>query len=193
MVAASRRALLLRVHRFRLRPEDLEDCYGQATLELIRRAREGACFQNRRHIAAVLEQRFLSRINDRRRALSGRSAMQTALEGAIPLGGRPGEEEIEIVDRRSEVERVVLARDELQRVRALAERLSADQRLVLAAQLADVDRACFCAAHGWSAEKYRKVAQRGRARLRRLLELDAATSTAAAGREESPAMRRGSG
>jgi hypothetical protein len=38
-VAAARRSRLLRVYRRRLRPEDLEDCYSQATLELLARAR----------------------------------------------------------------------------------------------------------------------------------------------------------
>ncbi len=46
VLAASRRAFLLRAHRFRLRFEDLEDCYGQATLELLRQAREGRSFAN---------------------------------------------------------------------------------------------------------------------------------------------------
>jgi hypothetical protein len=36
--------LLLRVHRHRLRREDLEDCYGQATLELVILARGGRAF-----------------------------------------------------------------------------------------------------------------------------------------------------
>ena len=36
-----RRELLLRVHRHRLRKEDLEDCYSQATLELLAQARAG--------------------------------------------------------------------------------------------------------------------------------------------------------
>jgi len=38
-VSASRREVLLRVHRRRLRFEDLEDCYSQATLELLIRSR----------------------------------------------------------------------------------------------------------------------------------------------------------
>ncbi len=74
------RDLLLRVHRHRLRREDLEDCYSQATLELLARAaRERAVRAAALHIANALEQRFLSRIQDRRRALAGRSPMQAAL------------------------------------------------------------------------------------------------------------------
>ena len=44
IVARARRELLLRAHRFRLRREDLEDCYSQATLELVVRARRGGVF-----------------------------------------------------------------------------------------------------------------------------------------------------
>jgi hypothetical protein len=43
-VASARRDLMLRVHAFRLRREDLEDCYGQATLELMLRVRKGGVF-----------------------------------------------------------------------------------------------------------------------------------------------------
>jgi hypothetical protein len=45
-VACERRELLLRAHRFRLRREDLEDCYGQATLELVARAKGGGAFSS---------------------------------------------------------------------------------------------------------------------------------------------------
>jgi hypothetical protein len=41
-VSALKRELLLRVHRHRLSREDLEDCFSQATLELISRARTRA-------------------------------------------------------------------------------------------------------------------------------------------------------
>ena len=84
-MARAKRELLLRVHRHRLRREDLEDCYSQATLELVAHARRGGRFASRLHLANVLEQRFLSRIRDRRRALSGRSPMQAALEAAMSL------------------------------------------------------------------------------------------------------------
>ena len=40
LVARARRELLLRAHRHRLRREDLEDCYSQATLELLADATE---------------------------------------------------------------------------------------------------------------------------------------------------------
>ena len=41
LVAQARRELLLRSYRHRLRKEDLEDCFGQATLELLAQARAG--------------------------------------------------------------------------------------------------------------------------------------------------------
>jgi DNA-directed RNA polymerase specialized sigma24 family protein len=167
-VARTRRDLLLRAHRFRLRREDLEDCYSQATLELVAHARRGGRFASRQHLANVIEQRFVSRIHDFRRAVSGRSPMQAALETAMSFDaderGR-----IDVVDRRAEVESVVLLRHELRRIEALAGELSEDQRLVLAAQIAQVSCAEFLEFYGWSAEKYRKVAQRGRTRLRELM------------------------
>ena len=61
-------------------------------------------------------------------------------------------------------------RDDVRRLRELADELTADQRLVLACQVAlDMDCQEFCARFGWSAEKFRKVAQRARARLRALV------------------------
>ncbi|MGA2320810.1 MAG: hypothetical protein ABSG95_08700 [Solirubrobacteraceae bacterium] len=46
LVARSRRELLLRVHRHRLRAEDLEDCYSQATFELLAASRRGAAYSS---------------------------------------------------------------------------------------------------------------------------------------------------
>ncbi|HEX5852454.1 MAG TPA: hypothetical protein VFY36_05125 [Solirubrobacteraceae bacterium] len=172
LVARAKRDLLLRAHRFRLRHEDLEDCYGQAIFELVRHARGGGRFASREHLAHVIEQRFLSRIHDRRRALSGRSPMQAALEGATSLGVGEGNQ-LAVADARAELERLVILREELQRIQAVAHGLSYEQRLVIASQVA-LQMSCgeFCERYGWTAEKYRKVAQRARARLRRLMELD---------------------
>jgi hypothetical protein len=167
-VACAKRELLLRAHRHRLRREDLEDCYSQATLELVAYARRGGAFTDRRHVGNALELRFLSRVRDRRRALGGRSPMQAALDSAISLGGA-GEEELAIVDRRAEVEQLAMLRHDLRRLEQLARELTADQRLVLAGQLSGVPRGDFCRCFEWSAEKYRKVAQRARARLRQLM------------------------
>jgi DNA-directed RNA polymerase specialized sigma24 family protein len=94
--------------------------------------------------------------------------MRAALELAIPLDALD-DAEVQVVDRRAELERTVLLRDELAQVERLAGLLTFDQRLVLAAQVAGIDRDALCERYGWSAEKYRKVAQRARARLSRLM------------------------
>jgi hypothetical protein len=167
LVARARRELLLAAHRHRLAPEELEDCYSQATFELLKRAGRGDAFSSRAHIANALEQRFLSRIHDRRRALSGRSPIEAAIATAVSLddGG------VEIADPRADVERLALLREQLRRIGEISRELSTDQLLLLRSQLS-CDMACgeFCRTHGWSEEKYRKVAQRARARLTRLLD-----------------------
>ena len=171
LVAAAKRDVLLRVHSHRLRREDLEDAYGQATYELIVLARGGRAFASRRHIANALEQRFLARVVDRRRAIGGRSPIAAALEGALPFAVEG--EELELPDTRGAPERVMVARDELLRLLGHMAELTPDQRAVLGTQLA-LGMRCeeFCAIHGWTPEKYRKVAQRGRGRLRELLAAD---------------------
>jgi DNA-directed RNA polymerase specialized sigma24 family protein len=172
LVASVRREGLLRAHRHRLRREDLEDCLSQAVLELLAGARGEQRYSSREHLANALEQRFVSRVRDRRRALRGRSPLAAALEGALPLGA-PGEREVELADPRAEVHPLVAHRLALQRVAQLAPRLTPDQRLVLVSQVAlGLDRAEFCRRYGWSFEKYRKVAQRARTRLRGLVEAE---------------------
>ena len=158
------------MNRFRLRREDLEDAYSQATFELLAQVRQGAGFSSALHIANALELRFLSRVRDRRRALGGRSPMQAAFEEALMLGGA-AEARVELVDRAADVETVVLLRHELRTIGSLVARLSSDQRLVLGSQLAGEACAEFCARTGWSREKYRKVAQRARLRLRTLMQI----------------------
>lgn len=176
-VACARRELLLRAHRFRLRYEDLEDCFSQATLELIAHAQRGGKFASRAHVANAIELRFLSRVRDRRRALSGRSPIHAALERASPLD--PGLAcGVDVVDEGSAVEHVVLVREELRELERLARELSADQRLALAAQIAGVGCHEFCSATGWTDEKYRKVCQRARLRLRELTSRPSATVSA---------------
>jgi DNA-directed RNA polymerase specialized sigma24 family protein len=192
LVARAKREVLLRAYRHRLRGEDLEDCYSQATLELLASVRAGRRFSGCTHLANALEQRFVSRVRDRRRALSGRSPLQAALEGALPLGV-PGSREVEVQDLRADVHPLVTRRLELERVPALALALTPDQRLVVACQVAlEMDRAEFCGRFGWSFEKYRKVAQRARARLRVLLDAEgrAPATDAARGRGTG---RRGTG
>ena len=185
LVAHARRDLLLRAHRFRLRREDLEDCYSQAILELVAHARGGGRFVSRQHLANIVEQRFLSRIHDRRRALSGRSPMQTVLENATPIDGAQ-EGAVDIADAQAELERLVIAREELQRLRAVALTLSYDQRLYLACQIGlQMGCAEFCELHGWTPEKYRKVGQRARARLRELMEQEAGVPSMDGASDES--------
>lgn len=170
VVALAKRALLLHLNRHRLRREDLEDCYSQAVLELVAHVRAGRAFADDRHIGNALELRFTSRINDRRRALGGRSPMQAALEAALTLAD--DDDGALVIDRRADVERAVIVREEVREVGGAARELTRDQRMVLAAQLgsAELSTSEFCSRHGWSAEKYRKVSQRARARLARLTE-----------------------
>jgi hypothetical protein len=157
---------LLGAHRHRLPHADLEDCYSQATLELLTRVKRGDVFSSDAHAANALEQRVLSRIRDRRRALCGRSPIEAAMASALSLGDGEGGG-IEILDMRADVERLAMLRHDLKHLSLLARELSPDQRLVLGNQLSQaLDRDGFCRVHGWSAEKYRKVAQRARARLR---------------------------
>ena len=176
IVARARRELLIGVHRHRLRREDLEDCYSQATLELLVAVGRGRVFASRLHLARALEQRFVSRVQDRRRAISGRSPMEAALEQASALGGGAAGTCERIADPRAEPEKLALARHELAQIRALAPQLTVEQRLVLATQVGlGMPPGDFCRVYAWSPEKYRKVAQRARRHLRQLVALDDAS------------------
>jgi DNA-directed RNA polymerase specialized sigma24 family protein len=156
-----------------LRREDLEDCHAQATLELLAQVQRGHAFAGDAHIANTLEMRMVSRIRDMRRAIAGRSPIRSALASAVPISaGEPRDDPL--VDRRADLEALVLVRSELTRVVVAASELSVDQRRVLVHQIGGGGCAAFCRCHGWSPEKYRKVAQRGRARLRELLDSDGA-------------------
>jgi DNA-directed RNA polymerase specialized sigma24 family protein len=182
IVASSKRELLLRAHAFRLRREDLEDCYAQATVEMVQRVRRSGAFADRRHILNALEQRFVSRIHDRRRALAGRSPMAAALESAARFSTIEGVG-VDPVDHAASPDQIVARREELRRVLSLAPKLTDDQRLVLATQVAlQMTPREFCEQFAWSIEKYRKVAQRARRRLRWLM---AAEDVAAAERAAS--------
>jgi DNA-directed RNA polymerase specialized sigma24 family protein len=106
-------------------------------------------------------------VRDRHRAINGRSSLLCALEQAVPLGNTGDEEQgVEVTDARASVEAVVLARDDLRALWRAAQRLTADQRRVLASQLAEETCERCCTRLGWTREKYRKVAQRARAHLR---------------------------
>ena len=164
-VFAAKRSVLLRVHRRRLpEREDLEDSLAQAAMELSVAAIAGRLSSEPSLVAVALETRFLSRVIDRQRALAGRSAIRSAERQALPI-----DQVAERVAARDEVFQQVVARDELAALLRRLARLTSDQRLVIAHELFGRDearRAEFCARHGWTLAKYRKVAQRARARLR---------------------------
>jgi hypothetical protein len=96
-------------------------------------------FVSEAHVANALEQRFLSRISDRRRALSGRSPIQAATHAALR---QPDDQEARhewpslatVPDPTADVAGRLADRDDVGRLRELADELTADQRLVLACQ-----------------------------------------------------------
>lgn len=183
-VADERRKLLLAVHRHRLSWEELEDCYSQATFELLARARLRGPFDSREHIANALEQKLRSRIRDRHRARGGRSPIESALAHALslaPCDERAGAGVSPAVDARADVERTALLREELACIVRCARELTRDQRLLLRSQVGGETPPAFCAEHDWSLEKYRKVGQRARARLASLLAAEEATVPLAPG------------
>ena len=164
-VALSGWQRLLRIHHHRLRRADLEDCLGQATLELLAAAARGQRFADTDAIRAALDKRFQSRIIDRQRALGGRSPISASLHHATPLDtvtdaiGTTGGDPLARV----------LEREQLADLSRAIGQLTPDQQLVLRSQLNGHERPRqFCARHGWSIDKYRKTAQRARAKLRRL-------------------------
>jgi hypothetical protein len=194
-VASERRRPLLAAYRGRLPREELEDCYSQATVELLMRARNGRPFASREHIANALAQRLISRIDDRRRAVGGRSPIEAAIARALPFGAceRVGEHAVrQLVDERADVERIALQRHELLRIAHLSRELTHDQRLLLAAQIfGEQSPGEFCLEHGWTLEKYRKVGQRARARLTWLLAGDSPSRSTA--RSDPPSRSAASG
>ncbi len=169
-VVQSKRKGLLWAYRYSLRRADLEECFGQASMELIRYVRAGGSFSHVGHAAAALELRFVSRVQDRRRALAGRSPVQAVWEGALAAGSL-GEAYTGVADVRCTVEELAMMRMELRLVPVLARGLTPDQRLVLACQVGlQMGRLEFCELFGWSFAKYRKVARRASERMRALSE-----------------------
>jgi DNA-directed RNA polymerase specialized sigma24 family protein len=171
IVADAARRRLLAGHSRLLRYADLEDCYSQATLELIAQARAGTLrVSSRAHLGNTLALRFASRVTDRRRALRGRSPAQALLDSAISMGGA-GSGAVEVEDPKADIELRMRLRDRLRSLERAAQGLSDDQRLLLACQVGlGMGAGEFCRRFGWSHEKYRKVGQRGRKRLLILLE-----------------------
>lgn len=192
-VASANRCSLLATHRRRLPREELEDCYSQATFEMLMRARRGAAFADREHIANALAQRLVSRISDRRRAVGGRSPIDAAIATALPLAAcehaSRGTRRL-LVDARADVVEIALQRHELRRIAHFSRGLTSDQRLLLASQVGGgASPAEFCAEHGWTLAKYRKVGQRARARLTQLLLADSPVSVRAPRADQTAGAR----
>lgn len=116
---------LLGIHHHRLKRADLEDCLGQATLELLAAAARGQRFADIDAIRAALDQRFQSRIIDRQRALGGRSPITASLHHAASLDaisdavGSTGGDPLARV----------LAREQLAGITSAIGELTPDQRL----------------------------------------------------------------
>jgi DNA-directed RNA polymerase specialized sigma24 family protein len=152
--ALALRTTLIRAYRSRASREDLEDLYSQAVVELLARAERDPTLTSADHIRHALRQKFESRILDHHRAVAGRSPATHARARTRPLddtldqhaGDRDGLDQL-------------IARETIRE-------LTPDQQLVLASQLnGETPRDC-CGHTGWTIDKYRKTAQRARARLR---------------------------
>ena len=165
IAAAANWQRLLRIHHRRLPAADLEDCLGQALLELLVAAEHGRTqFADREAALAALDRRFESRITDRHRAIGGRSPISAALHQAQPLDTIG--DETPTAAMAADPLRRVLDRETLSQIAQALGELTADQRLVLLAQLHGERPGEFCARHAWSVAKYRKTLSRARARLR---------------------------
>lgn len=158
---ALRRPLIARHRGGAIGLWDLEDLYSQATLEVLARAKRDPGLRTSAHIRNSLRQKFAARVVDEQRAAAGRSPAAYARARHQPLD--------HAADARLATDRdapaQLIALETLTELRAAIGDLSDDQRLVLASQLhGETPRDCQ-ARTGWSSEKYRKVAQRARARL----------------------------
>lgn len=168
-VAHAKRAVLLRHYRGRLCREALEDAYSQAVLEILIVARRRA-LTDERHIGNVIEQRFRSRVIDRIRAIRGRSPIEHALAHATRLGACGKQQWLGLPDPYTDVEVTVIALEDLRRIAsAMSGGLSEVQAGVLAHSAGGGRCEEFIARLGRTEARYRKVHQRGRARLRRRL------------------------
>jgi DNA-directed RNA polymerase specialized sigma24 family protein len=159
--ALALRTTLIRVYRFKASREDLEDIYSQAVIELLARAERDPTLTSADHIRRALRQKFESRILDHHRAVAGRSPATHARARTRPLDGTLDQR----VGDRDGLDHLV-ARETLRELAAAIRELTPDQQLVLASQLnGETPRDC-CGHTGWTIDKYRKTAQRARARLR---------------------------
>jgi DNA-directed RNA polymerase specialized sigma24 family protein len=159
--ALALRATLIRANRSSASREDLEDLYSQAVLELLARAERDPTLTSPDHIRRALRQKFDSRILDHHRAAAGRSPATHARARTRPLDDTLNQH----VGDPDGLDQLV-ARETLRELAAAIRELTRDQQLVLASQLnGETPREC-CRHTGWTIDKYRKTAQRARARLR---------------------------
>jgi DNA-directed RNA polymerase specialized sigma24 family protein len=159
--ALALRATLIRAYRSNASREDLEDLHSQAVLELLARAERDPTLTSPDHIRNALRQKFDSRILDHHRAAAGRSPATHARTRTRPL-----DDALDrcVADRDPLHE--AIARETLRELAVAIRELTRDQQLVLASQLnGETPREC-CRHTGWTIDKYRKTAQRARARLR---------------------------
>ncbi len=169
-VLARKGALLLRAHRRRLGREDLE------TVSAMRCSSSSAAPASARSRARRTRPTRSSSVSCRASptasARSVGSLRERMLRGATRVDDDAADEAREAVaDARADIVAQVLGRDELRRIEELFAQLSRDQRLLLAHELhGRLEAADFCRRMGWSEDKYRKVGQRARARLRALKE-----------------------
>ena len=159
--ALALRSTLIRVHHTVAPREELEDLYSQAVLELLTRTERDSALTSAQHIRNSLRQKFASRILDHQRATAGRSPATRARATAQPL-----DETVDRVAGHRDALHELIARETLLELAAAIRELTHDQQLVLASQLnGETPRDC-CARTGWTTDKYRKLAQRARKRLR---------------------------
>ena len=159
--ALALRTTLIRVHHSNASREDLEDIYSQAVIELLARAERDPTLTSPDHIRRALRQKFDSRILDYHRAVAGRSPTTHARARTRPLDDTLDQR----VGDRDGLD-LLIARETLRELAAAIRQLTPDQQLVLASQLnGETPREC-CRHTGWTIDKYRKTAQRARARLR---------------------------
>ena len=162
---AAQRSRLLRRHRHRLAVDDLDDCLSQAALELVSRARRVGP-EPGWHPGLALEQRFLARVSDRRRALGGRSPRERLVRRALIADDALIGDAVAPAEVGASVEEQIVHRDELRRLLEVVGDLSEDQRLVATFRLfGDGDANAWRVRHGWSVAKYEKTASRARAAL----------------------------
>lgn len=124
------RGQLLRAHRHRASPDDLQDILAQSVLEVLLRIRRDPTLATPAHIANTLQQRFESRLSDHYRAIGGRSPSATALAHAARIDDPQGPP----ILARADVEREVLAHEQLREVLHAVLALSPAQRAALLAE-----------------------------------------------------------